>query len=166
MLNTPEEFVDTPTDEDQKEAYEYYEVTKAFSTLKEKGDILKQSIKEQILSGYLNPLEFYRQAKLISDCIEELKKDAEILECANTEIRKYPKGKADINGSTIKLVSRDTPDYDSCCDPVYEELKEKMEARKKFLKNIPSTGAADPETGQILYPPVLKNIEYIQVELK
>ncbi len=165
MLNTPEEFVDTPTDEDQKEAYEYYEVTKAFSTLKEKGDILKQSIKEQILSGHLNPLEFYRQAKLISDCIEELKKDAEVFECAMSETEKYPKGKADINGSIVSSGSRRNYDYASCNDSLYNSLKEQIKQREQYLKSLPVHGAADPLTGELVLPPKTTTSTFIIVKI-
>lgn len=154
-----------PTEEEQKEAYEYFEAAKAFPTIAEKKDLVKQSIKDQILSGYLNPLEFYRQAKIIGDVMEDLKKDRDIFDCVQTEILKYGKEKPTVNGAVVTMSSRTTPDYSSCGDPVYNELKEKIKAREQFLKALPPEGTVDPNTGLLIMPPVTKESQFITVKI-
>lgn len=154
-----------PTDEEQQEAHEYFEAATAFPTLAAKADLFKKAVKEQILNGYLNPLEFYRQAKVISECIEELKKDADVFECAFTETQKYPKGKAEVNGSIITIQTRNTPDYKSCNDSTYNRLKEELKEREAFLKTIPPQGTVDPLTGELIMPPVTSQSQYITVKI-
>jgi hypothetical protein len=126
---------------------------------------LKSSIKREILNGEKNPLEFYVQAKMLTDLIEDLKKDSEIFDCAYTERLKYGKEKPTVNGSVIDISSRSTPDYNTCGDPVYDELKEKLKAREKFLKNLPPDGTVDPETGLLIKPPVIKESQFVTVKL-
>lgn len=131
----------------------------------EKKAVAVARIKNEILEGRLNPLDFYRQAKLFGDMIEELKKDADIFDCAYSERLKYGKQKPTINGSIVDLGSRTTYDYDSCGDPTWKELKEKLKAREQFLKNIPSGGVADPETGLLIEPPTAKVSEFFVVKI-
>lgn len=156
---------DIPTEEEQKEAQEVYEASKALSTIAERKDLVIKSTKDQIMAGYLNPLEFYRQAKLFTECIEALKKDPDIIDCAQTEVLKYGKEKPVVNGAVVTMSSRSTPDYSSCGDPVYETLKEQLKAREQFLKSIPSGGVADPETGQIIQAPVVRETSFITVKI-
>lgn len=125
----------------------------------------KASIKESILEGTLNPLSFYRDIKLMQDCLEDLKKDPDIFDCAYSERQKYGKEKPSINGSVVDIQSRSTPDYNSCGDPVYNELKEKIKAREQFLKNLPPEGTVDPETGVFIKPPVVKESQYVTVKI-
>ena len=122
------------TDQEMREAHEYFEAASAFPTLAEKQVIFKKAIKDQILQGYLNPLEFYRKAKIIIEAIEELKKDPDIFDCAWNEREKFGKDKAIINGAVVEVQQRSTPDYKSCNDPVYNRLKEELAAREKLLK--------------------------------
>jgi hypothetical protein len=130
-----------------------------------KVQLMKLSIREQVLEGELNPLEFYRRAKLIVECFEELKKDPDILELAHQERAKWGKEKPSINGSIVDTSSKTTYDYESTGDPVYQELKEKLKQREAFLKAIPSGGTVDPETGQLLMPPVTKISNFITVKI-
>jgi hypothetical protein len=134
------------------------------ATLEQK-ELFKETIREKILEGKLNPLEFYRQAKIIVESVEELKKDSQIFECASTEIAKYGKEKPTINGAVVTPGSKSTYDYESTGDPVWKELKEKIQEREKFLKAIPSGGTVDPDTGLLLQPPTVKVSEFITVKL-
>ncbi|HYH14718.1 MAG TPA: hypothetical protein VD794_05850 [Flavisolibacter sp.] len=125
----------------------------------------KQSVKDKILDGKINPLEFYRQAKLMSECIDELKSDAEIKECAFLEREKWGKEKAKINGSIIDRGSKTTYDYKYCNDSVWNSLKEQLAKREQYLKSLPAQGAVDPESGELVYPPKANVSEYITVKI-
>lgn len=151
--------------QEEQEAYEYYEAAKALPTMADKKDLVYKSIKDQIMQGYLNPLEFYRQAKAVGDVIEALKKDPDIFDCAWTEREKYGKEKHVINGSTIDTSQRTTYDYSTCGDPTYDRLKDELKAREKFLQNLPEGGTVDPETGVFIKSPVQKISTFITVKL-
>lgn len=125
----------------------------------------KEKIKNEIMEGALNPLEFYRRAKLIDECIEELKKDADIFDYAVSERAKWGKEKPLVNGSIVDTSSRTTYDYESCNDSVYNELKEKIKAREAYLKALPPQGAVDPDTGELVLPPVKRVSEFITVKI-
>lgn len=129
----------------------------------------RHSVKDKILNGELNPLEFYRQAKMFSDCLDDLKKDQQVFDAAYDERLKWGKEKPKVNGSVVDIQSRSTPDYNSCCDPVYDSLKEQLKAREQFLKNIPKEGliVTDPETGETktIFPPVFKETSFITVKI-
>jgi hypothetical protein len=154
-----------PTESEQQAAYEYFEACKAMTTITEKKEVVKLALKEQILNGYLNPLEFYRQAKIAAECIDDLKKDPEVFEMAMTEIAKYGKEKPTVNGAVVTSSQRSVYDYESTGDPVWKELKQKLKDREKFLQNIPSGGVADPETGEMIMPPTIKISEFITVKI-
>lgn len=125
----------------------------------------KQSMKESILSGQTNPLEFYATAKLLTDAIDEVKKDNEVMDCAFDEVAKYGKEKAVINGSVIAQGSRTIFDYTSCGDSVYNELKEKLKAREMFLKGLPPEGAVNPDTGEFIKAPKTSTSNFITVKI-
>jgi hypothetical protein len=126
---------------------------------------LKSRIKHEIINGQKNPLEFYVQAKLLSDLIEDLKKDSDIFDCAWSERQKYGKEKPVVSGSVVDVSSRTTYDYNSCGDHVYDELKEKLKAREQFLKSLPPEGTVDTETGNLIKPPITKESQFITVKL-
>lgn len=153
-----------PTHEDWQMANDVMEVGKALSSVSEKKELFKQVIKDQVLNGYLNPLEFYRQAKIITECIDELKKDSDIYECAYTEREKYGKEKPKINGSVIDHGSRQTFDYKSCNDSEWNRLKEELSKREAFLKNVPPEGTVDPKTGELIMPPSIKVSNFFTVK--
>lgn len=154
-----------PTDQEQQESFELFEVQKSFITVAEKTGLMKQNIKDQILSGYMNPLEFYKLAKLITEALDDLKKDPDIFDAAYNERAKYGKGKAIINDVVFEIGQKTTPDYKSCNDPVYNKLKEQLAAREQLLKSLPPEGMADTETGEIIKPPVVKISQFVTVKI-
>lgn len=126
--------------------------------------LFKESWKNAILGGRINPLEFYRQAKLFTLAIDELKKDGEIMDAAFDEIAKHPKGKAEVGGSVLTEGSRCNYDYSSCNDNTWNELKEKLRQREAFLKAIPAGGVVDPETGEFIMHPSVTVSKFITVK--
>lgn len=131
----------------------------------EQKELFKATLKDRILDGEMNPMEFYRFAKIATDALDELKKDNEVFDCVMDEIAKYGKEKPVVNGAVITQGSRSTPNYDACNDPVYNELKEQLKAREKFLKGLPPEGTVDPNTGVFINPPTFSTSSYITVKL-
>lgn len=157
-----------PTEQEQQEAFEYFDAAKTLPTIAEKKDVVKGAIKDQILSGYLNPLEFYRQAKIVADVVEELKKDPDIFDAAWTEREKYGKGKAVINGATIDCQQRTTHNYKLCNDPEYNRLYQALKDREAFLKSLkePIT-IVDTQTGETatIQPPTITISNFFTVKI-
>lgn len=157
-----------PTEQEQQQAYEYFEAARALPTIVEKKELVFKAVKDQILQGYVNPLEFYRQAKVMEEVIDALKKDPDIFDCAYTEREKYGKEKPKINGATIDTQQRTNYDYKACNDPVWNRLKEELSAREAFLKTIkePLT-TVDTATGDTvtIQPPTLKISNFFTVKL-
>ena len=108
----------------------------------------KEGLKDKILSGEMNPLEYYRTKKLFTEALEDVAKDSEVMGCAFDEIAKYGKEKPVVQGSVIGSGSKTTYDYSTCGDSVWNELKEKIQEREKYLKALPVEGAVSPETGE------------------
>lgn len=131
----------------------------------EQREQLKHSLRDAVLNGEVNVLDFYRIAKLVTDVMDELKKDPDIFDCAWQERNKYGKEKAIVNGAVIDVAQKSTPDYRSCNDSTYNRLREELSAREKFLKAIPSQGTVDPESGELIMPPVMKVTGYVTVKL-
>jgi hypothetical protein len=131
----------------------------------EQKEAFRLQVRERILNGDLNPLQFYVSAKLVTDAIEDLKKDPDVYDCVSTEIAKYGKEKPTVNGSIVTSSQRSTPDYESCGDTVYNELKQKLKDREQFLKNLPPEGTVNPDTGELIKPPVFKYTTYITVKI-
>lgn len=157
-----------PTDQENQEAYEYFEAVKTLPTIAERKDVFVKGIKDQIMAGYMNPLEFYRQAKIAIDCLEELKKDPEIFDCAYTERDKYGKEKPVVNGSVIDTGQRTTYDYKSCNDPEWNRLTQALKDREAFLKALKKEmTVVDTETGETvtIQPPTLRISNYISVKI-
>lgn len=154
-----------PTGQERQQSEDYFEACSAFPTIAEKKDLVYKSIKDQIVTGYMNPLEFYRQAKIIIDVVEALKKDPDIFDCAWTERDKYGKEKPKINGAVIDKGQRTTYDYASCEDPTYNELKTLLKDREKFLQSLPASGTVDPETGLLIKAPVQNISTFITVKI-
>jgi hypothetical protein len=157
-----------PTEQEHREAHEYFEAAMSFPTMAEKKDLVFKSIKDQILNGNLNPLEFYRQAKVIIDTVEALKKDPDVFDCAWTEREKYGKEKPKVNGSVIDTGQRTTYDYESTGDPVYMRLKEELKQREAFLKAVKEEMTiVDTESGDTITikPPVQKVSTFITVKI-
>jgi hypothetical protein len=163
-----EDLSSMPTEHEQQEAYEYNQAVSALPTIVESKELFKRAVKEQVLSGFKNPLDFYRQAKIIIDCMEELKKDSEIFDCAYTEREKYGKEKPVINGSVIDTGSKTNYDYKACNDPVWNALKEAISDREKFLKSLKEpTTIVDTKTGEAvtINPPETKVSNFFTVKI-
>ena len=156
-----------PTEQEEREAYDQYQALTSLQTVADKAEIFKRSMRDQILSGHTNPLEFYRQAKIVAEAIEELKKDPDILDCAVTERQKWGKEKATVNGSVMDVQQRTTYDYDSCGDPVYDKLKKEVKEREAFLKAIkePTTLVMDGGEAVTIMPPTQKISQFITVKI-
>ena len=131
------------------------------------------SAKELIIEGEADPLKFAVQVKALEELVKQLRADKDIRDCIIEEIAKHGK-EADYSGN--KLTVRESGvryDFSQCGSSKYVEiddsikdLSEKKKELETFLKTIPETGIADPETGEMLYRPSKKSTTSPVVTLK
>lgn len=134
---------------------------------------LKQQAKELFLNGEIDPIKGWINMSRFSQAVEELKKDDDIKDFVLTELAKY--GPETTFGDCIlqQIEAGVKYDYSVCNDSTIEELHrqqkvimEKIKEREKMLKTMPASGLADPETGEIIYPPVKTSKTTIKTTFK
>ena len=114
--------------------------------------------KQEIIEGRYKITEIFPVLKSISTLVDELTKDAEFRDMLSQAIN----GKYEANG--IEISEQQVKKYNcaECHDSVYNDLltqmnaiKEAIKKREEFLRHIPESGMVNPDTGEMLYPPVV-----------
>ena len=114
--------------------------------------------KQEIIEGKYKITEIFLVLKSISTLVDELTKDAEFRDMLSDAID----GKIEINGMEISEQTVRKYNCAECHDSEYDRLltqlnatKDAIKEREEFLRHIPTTGTVNPETGEMLYPPVV-----------
>ena len=118
---------------------------------------------EKMESGEHDVFEMYIQIKQLESMFTELVKHDRIKQILDNEFENQEK-KFNRCGFVVEKASKSTYIYEN--DATICELKEKIKDREKLLKAIPLSGMADPETGEMLYPPLRKVTDYIKLTKK
>lgn len=121
----------------------------------ERGSFVEKA-KNEILSGLYNPLYIEAILKGIEETIKAIRADNEIRDCVFNELSKHGKS-VKMYGAEFKFSERKNYQYDNCQDSVYASLKSeiekltaKLKERETFLKAVPESGIANPDTGEII----------------
>ena len=128
----------------------------------EQNDFARQLL-SHALSGDVNPLELEVYLKSIEDTIKLVRKNIEYKGALELESDKFPGKEFDFAGATITKMSRTTMDYSN--DEEWIVLDAKKKAREKTLKGLDKP-MADPNTGEIINPPIKKFSEYLKIQYK
>lgn len=131
-------------------------------------------VKDEVMAGYIDPLQFYIRMKAMELLQKEIMDDPDIRAAVMKEADHYNAKTFDAFGAKITVKEVGVRyDFTQCGSADWEQrnrwANEHAEARKKiedFLKKVPDTGMADPETGEIVYPPARKSTTSVTVELK
>ena len=130
-------------------------------------DIQKQSfIKsfiEKMGNGEYDVFEMYIQAKQLESMFSELIKHPRVKEILDLEAKNNDP-KINRCGFILERASKSNYEYDK--DDTYRELKRLLKNRELLLKTIPTDGGADPETGELIYPPLRKVSEFFKLTTK
>jgi predicted transcriptional regulator len=145
-----------------------------FQTNKQQREDFTQGIIDAIREGKVNPLTAHLQVKCMEDVLDLIKSNSIYKSLVMEEAGKYGSKPFQYHNSMIKFMEVAVKyDYSQCNDPVIldlmaqeGELKEKIKARGKLLQAMPQSGMADPETGNICYPPARSSTTTIAVTLK
>jgi len=129
-------------------------------------------IKNEILSGSENPLKLEVQLKAMEDLIKKLRSDEEIKDQMIIEGYKHPEKSFEMYGAKFTKTTVSVKyDFSDCNDQEYLNLKhitdsykKELKEREDFLKGLKKS-MADPESGEIINPPVKIGKESISVKL-
>lgn len=115
-----------------------------------------------IIEGYVNPIEAYALLTDYEKAIAQIKDNPQVRDICLRELSKYGKDGVTIGEYTYTEAEAGVKyDYSNCGSSEYAELLEsrtqidnRLKQIEKALKVMPISGMADPETGEMWYPPV------------
>ena len=144
-----------------------------FETTKEQRTSFVQSVLAGIEEGNSNPLDIQMHIKCFEDIVEQLKESPAYKKALLDEAGKFG-NKFNYRNSEMAVQEMGTKyDYSQSNDSVMNDLlkqeeaiKEKKKEREKLLKALPASGMADPQTGEMIYPPSKKSTTTLVVKLK
>lgn len=148
-------------------------VINALPSNKEEVSDFFERVKSNVLANGDNPFKFAVQLKALEVLIDRLRKDNEIQDWIIEEANKEGKG-FEFLGNKIEVKEAGVKyDYSVCGDDEWNRLASELVAigeekkeREKFLKVLPIGGVADPETGNMIYPPMKTSSTSLFVTLK
>lgn len=140
------------------------ELIRTFPETKELRILFIQDVINQVLSGNVEPLKIEIALKCLEETIQFIRKDVRYKGCIADEVDKYSENIFDYKGAVISKRQRTSYNYSE--DSRHKELKRLIKERETFLKAIPEEGVADPGTGEMIYKPSKKIIDFIQIEFK
>jgi hypothetical protein len=152
---------------------------KALSIINEMPSTLSQvksfvhMVKNEVLSGEINKLQFLAQLKAIEVCIDSLRTDKDIDRAIVDEFDREGINILDTQFASFKKGEFGTRyNYDNCNDQKLKELNQKykmigeeLKARENWLKSLKEESYLD-DTGEVIYPPSKTSTTKISVTLK
>ena len=139
------------------------------TTAAERRNFAEQAVQE-ILDGSRDPIEIAILLSSLEKLIGDIRKNSRVQNFMLDELDKHQSGKTSLNGIEVSLTERKKYDFTKCEDIEWENmdaqiktLTERKKERETFLKYIPANGTADPETGAMIYPPVVTSSNVITV---
>lgn len=142
-------------------------------TTKEQRSSFVNQVIENLQDGQVNPLKLHQQVKCMEQLLSDLKDREEYKELLLEEATKNGK-KFEMHNAEFQIKEAGTKyDYSKCGDSEYADLliekvklDAKVKAREKMLQSLPESGMANPENGEMLYPPIKTSTTIVQVSLK
>lgn len=144
-----------------------------FETTKDERASFVNQMVTAIQEGNADPMKVHLQIKCMEQLIEDLKSRPEYKDAVLEEAAKYGKKFEHYNAEWSIRETGVKYDYSNCGDEQYNELQAqkieldaKIKERSKFLQNIPISGVADPDNGNMIYPPSKNSTTSVIVTLK
>lgn len=126
-----------------------------------------------VVEGHVDPVTAWINIRRMKAAIELFEKDERVRDIALRELSKY--GPRQQFGDCV-LEEAETGvryDFSDCGDSVLADLyairdanAADIKAREAMLKNLPASGMADPETGEMVYPPARSSKTTIKTTFK
>lgn len=126
-----------------------------------------------VVNGYIDPITAHINICRMEAAIKAYKEDDRVRDITMRELSKYGKShqfgdcRLEESEAAVKY------DYSMCGDSTLSDMyanKRAIEAdikeRETMLKALPSTGLADPSTGEVLFPPARTSRTIIKTTFK
>jgi DNA phosphorothioation-dependent restriction protein DptG len=128
------------------------------------------SAKNEILSGYENPLILEIQLKALEEVIKNVRKDKEVKDAIVNELNKYPEKSVEFMGVSFTKKSLSKWDYseDSQWNELtakIERLKDEMKQHEQLLQNLKEP-LYNAETGEEIKPAIRRSEETYSITFK
>ena len=140
---------------------------------KEERQFAVDIVVEAISNGIMDPMQVHASAKQMEEMTKALLSHPDykkaVLEAAERHGKTF-----DLHNAKWQVKEAGTKwDYSQCSDSTYTTLlaekaalDAKIKAREKYLQTIPTTGVADPETGEMHYPASKSSTTTVAITLK
>lgn len=135
--------------------------------------VIAQTAINAVVEGEIDPIVAHINIAKMEQAIKLYKANEQVLDITLRELGKYGK-KQTFGDCTLQEAEAGVRyDYSGCCDSRLEELYETRKAldeaikeREAFLKSVPLSGVAIPETGEVVYPPAKSSKTTIKTTFK
>lgn len=131
-----------------------------------------EKAKSEILAGNESPLKVWKLLKSFSEVIKQIQQDEDIKKYILDEAEKEGKKQFELHGCKFTIQNRLSYDFSECNDSELDQLQKeaellslKIKARQAFLIGLEDS-FNNPDTGEILLPPVKKTTTTVAVTLK
>lgn len=115
----------------------------------------------EMMNNEIEPLTLFAMVSRMEKIFADIKNHPKLKEYCNDIADMYQEKKFSINGITFEKSSRRTFDYSN--NSQWRDMNENLKKHEAFLKAIPYEGVANPETGEIIYPPLVKTFTFLKV---
>lgn len=129
-------------------------------------------VKNDILSGYMQPEAIAITLKSFEEIIKQLKADKEIKEHIQNACDLHNEKSFEYGDAKFTKSERPTYDFKACDDPEWlrlsmDEMKVKgaKKTREDWLKTL-KEATPDPETGELINPPTVLKTSIVSISLK
>lgn len=126
-----------------------------------------------VVNGEVDPITAYINISRMKKAIDIYKDNVDVRDITLRELSKYGK-KHQFGDCRLEEAETDVKyDYSMCGDSkladmyaTLEALKADIKERETMLKHIPSSGVADPDTGEVMFPPARSSKTVIKTTFK
>ena len=134
---------------------------------------LAASAIQSVVDGEIDPIVAHINVSKMELAIKQFKADERVRDITLRELWKYGK-KQSFGDCTLEEAEAGVRyDYTDCGDSRLEELykmrqslDDEIKQRETFLKSVPLSGVALPETGEVVYPPIKTSKTIIKTSFK
>ena len=154
------------------ESYSALSLIKQMPETKAQMATFVRSVKEELLSGNTNPIEADLRLKILEEVIKSIRSDEAIKEQLIDELSKYQEKTVKIFGCEITKRNLTSYNYQYCNDSELVQLQaeaelasKKLKARQELLKLIQPNSLVNPETGEMINPPLSTVTESFSIKI-
>lgn len=135
--------------------------------------VLAENAIQAVVDGEIDPITAHINVSKMELAIKTFKADERVRDITLRELWKYGKKQTFADCTLEETESGVRYDYSKCGDSRLEELHkmrqaldESIKEREAFLKSIPLSGVALPDTGEVVYPPAKTSKTIIKTTFK